>query len=122
MREEGFDFTFDPTACFTCKGQCCVGESGYIWVTPLEITALSKGLGLEREEFIKEYLLKVGYRYTIKEEPLNDGFKCVFYDTTKQMCSVYEQRPTQCRTFPFWDYFKTNIEELEKECPAICRL
>ncbi|NLO17741.1 MAG: YkgJ family cysteine cluster protein, partial [Arcobacter butzleri] len=27
--------------------------------------------------------------------------------------------PTQCRSFPFWDYFKDNITEVQKECPAI---
>ncbi|MFB1032365.1 MAG: YkgJ family cysteine cluster protein, partial [Aliarcobacter cryaerophilus] len=30
-----------------------------------------------------------------------------------------DYRPTQCRTFPFWEYFKNNEKEVYKECPAI---
>lgn len=32
---------------------------------------------------------------------------------------IYEVRPTQCRTFPFWDYFKTRVDELKLECPGV---
>ena len=36
--------------------------------------------------------------------------------------SIYDVRPNHCRTFPFWDYFKENEEEVYKECPAIRNL
>ena len=122
MKKDGFDFTFDPKACEECQGRCCIGESGCIWVAPAEITALANSLNLEREEFINKYLLKIGYRYSIKEEIFNDGFRCVFFDINKRQCSVYENRPTQCKTFPFWDYFKNKISEVEEECPGIYRV
>ena len=51
-----------------------------------------------------------------------DNYACVFFDLEKKCCSIYEARPTQCRTFPFWDYFKENKEEVFKECPAIKEL
>jgi len=122
IKKEGFSFAFNPKACDECKGRCCVGESGYIWVTPIEITALSKGLNIQRDEFINKYLLKIGYRYSIKEIIYNNGFRCIFFDTKNLQCSVYENRPTQCRTFPFWDYFKDNVREVEKECPGIYKV
>lgn len=122
IKQEGYDFAFDPEACQECKGRCCIGESGYIWVTPEEITALANGLNIQREKFINEYLLKIGYRYSIKEMIFDDGFRCVFFDTEKRMCSVYENRPTQCRTFPFWEHFKNNISEVEEECPGIYKV
>ena len=122
MKKEGFDFSFNPKACEKCKGRCCIGESGYIWVTPIEITALAKQLNIQSDEFINKYLLKIGYRYSIKEEAFNDGFRCVFFDPKKHLCSVYESRPQQCRTFPFWNHFKDNIREVEEECPGICKL
>ncbi|HIP29433.1 MAG TPA: YkgJ family cysteine cluster protein [Sulfurospirillum arcachonense] len=122
IKEEGFDFAFDAKACEECGGGCCIGESGYIWVTPTEIKVLSRNLKLKTDDFITKYLSKIGYRYSLKELEFNGGFKCVFFDIEKKMCSVYENRPKQCRTFPFWDHFKNNIREVEEECPGIYRL
>ncbi len=122
IKKDGFDFSFDVKACEVCGGRCCIGESGYIWVNQSEIIALSERLNLKRDEFINKYLSKIGYRYTLKELGFNGGFRCVFFDIEKKQCSVYEDRPTQCRTFPFWEYFKNNIREVEKECPGIYKL
>jgi len=122
MKKEGFAFAFDAKACEECGGRCCIGESGYIWVTPAEITALSESLNLQRDEFITKYLSKIGYRYSLKELDFNNGFRCIFFDIDKKQCNVYENRPSQCRTFPFWDHFKNNIREVEEECPGIYRL
>ena len=122
IKEEGFLFGFDPKACEECGGGCCIGESGYIWITPKEISALSKRLNLTTELFITKYLSKIGYRYSINEEKYHEGYRCVFFDTQKKQCSVYEDRPKQCRTFPFWDHFKNNISEVEEECPGIYKL
>lgn len=119
VTQEGFNFSFDPKACESCKGRCCIGESGYIWVNQNEIKTLANQLDIKVDEFINKYLLKIGYRYSIKEEIFNDGFRCVFFDTKKHLCSVYKSRPQQCRTFPFWNHFKENIREVEKECPGI---
>lgn len=119
MTQEGYNFSFNPKACEECGGRCCIGESGYIWVTPEEITKISEKLSLERDAFINKYLLKVGYRYSIKEVIHNDGFKCEFFDLKEKKCSIYEVRPNQCRTFPFWEHFKNNISEVKKECPGI---
>ena len=65
-------------------------------------------------------LFKAGYKYSIKERQISkDSYACVFFDLNKKQCSIYDVRPTQCRTFPFWEYFKNNIEEVKEECPAI---
>ncbi len=122
LKKDGFSFAFDSSACDECGGRCCIGESGYIWVKPSEIAELQKKLKLTKEEFITNYLSKIGYRYSLKELEYGDGFRCIFFDTVKKQCSVYDQRPTQCRTFPFWDHFKNNIREVEEECPGIYKL
>lgn len=122
MLQEGFNYAFDPKACQTCEGRCCIGESGYIWVSPEEIKAIAEKLSLKKEDFINTYLQKIRYRFTIKEVAYENGFGCVFFDRTKRMCTIYEVRPKQCRTFPFWDYFKENIDEVVAECPGIIRL
>ena len=123
IRKEGFDFAFDPKGCDTCAGNCCIGESGYIWINKSEIETLAKHLDMSIEDLAYKYLFKAGYKYSIKEKQLDkNNYACVFFDLEKKCCSIYEARPIQCRTFPFWDYFKENKEEVFKECPAIREL
>jgi len=119
IKKDGFSFNFNPKACEECGGKCCIGESGYIWVNPLEIDKIAKFLNLSTEDFKKTFLIKVGYKYSLKEKQFENGFACIFFDTINRNCSIYDVRPNQCRTFPFWDYFKTNISEVKKECPGI---
>lgn len=118
--KSGFEFSFDESACAACGGKCCTGESGNIFVSHDEIVNISNFLKLSQEEFRKKYLHKVGFKLSLNEVKYQDGFACVFFDTEQKNCSIYEQRPTQCRTFPFWEYFKTHKEELKKECMGVC--
>lgn len=118
--KSGFKFSFDESACAACGGKCCTGESGNIFVSHDEIVNISNFLKLSQEEFRKKYLHKVGFKLSLNEVKYQDGFACVFFDTEQKNCSIYEQRPTQCRTFPFWEYFKTHKEELKKECMGVC--
>ncbi len=120
IKKETYPYSFSPSACETCGGRCCTGESGYIWINKQEIFKLADYLKIEVEELGLKYLTKIGYRYSINEKKISqDNYACIFFDTQKKQCGVYEARPSQCRTFPFWDYFKTNIEEVKKECPGI---
>jgi len=119
MKEEGFDYSFNPNACETCQGRCCTGESGYIYVTKAEIQKISELLHLDVREFVSKYLFKKMYKYSIKEKQNGDSFECVFYDANSNGCTIYEARPLQCKTFPFWDYYKTRVDELKLECPGI---
>ena len=72
IKKNGYNFSFNPTACESCAGNCCIGESGYIWINIVEIEALSKYLGLTLDSFREKYLFKVGYKYSIKEVELAD--------------------------------------------------
>ncbi|RBQ31488.1 zinc/iron-chelating domain-containing protein [Arcobacter sp. FW59] len=120
IKKDGYDFAFKPSVCGICQGNCCIGESGYIWINKIEIENLSNYFKIDVEELKEKYLFKEGYKYSIKEVKLGkNSFACCFFDLSKRQCSIYEYRPVQCRTFPFWDYFKNNIEEVYKECPAI---
>jgi uncharacterized protein len=115
-----YPYKFDELKCAMCDGNCCIGESGYIWITKQEIEKLAKHLNISIEKLSQDYIFKVGYKYSIREKLIaKDNYACVFFDLTKKQCSIYDVRPTQCRTFPFWEYFKNNIEEVKEECPAI---
>ena len=123
IKKDGYDFAFNPKGCESCEGNCCIGESGNIWISRQEIEYLKNYLDITIEELASKYIEKRGYRYSIKERKLaENNYACVFFDLEKKQCGIYEARPIQCRTFPFWEYFKTNKEEVIKECPAIKEL
>ncbi len=66
-----------------------------------EIAALSDALGFDDvEKFEDKYVRKIGIRKSLVEFPNGD---CVFFDTDSRNCMVYEHRPRQCKTWPFWD-------------------
>jgi len=100
--EPNFDFTFNQSACKTCAGLCCIGESAYAWITPVEIERLADHLLISRNELYTRYLTKVNDDVTLNEVELDDGqFACIFFDLEKRNCSIYDVRPKQCRIFPF---------------------
>lgn len=119
MKEDGFSYAFNPSACEDCQARCCTGESGYIYVSKAEIKAIAKLLKMDERDFVQKYLFKKMYKYSIKERKNGDSYECIFYDAASNGCTIYDARPLQCRTFPFWDYYKTRIEELKLECPGI---
>jgi len=102
-----------------CQGKCCNGESGNIFVNSKEIMVISKFLGIETSRFIDEYLIKVSYKFSIKEIKTDKNYACIFFDKKTNKCSIYPVRPNQCRTFPFWSYFKDKPKEVARECPGI---
>ncbi len=105
---------------FKCTGcgECCTGAPGYVWVSPEEITALSARLNMSEEAFIKRYTRRIGSRISLIEHP--KSFDCVFLKEKK--CLVYEDRPSQCRTFPWWPENledKAAWEETARRCEGI---
>ena len=119
MRQDGYPYAFDPSACTGCGGRCCTGESGNIFVSAGEIEALAALLEMDAADFRGTYLEKRGYKFSLKERIVGLSHDCVFFDRETNGCAVYAARPTQCRTFPFWDYYKTRVDELKRECPGI---
>ncbi len=119
-RVEGFNFSFNSSACASCGGACCIGESGYIWVNYPEIEAIASYLNISIDSFAKEYLIRAKNRYSLKEFKVKElGYSCIFFDTENRVCKIYDVRPKQCRTFPFWGVYKSDTKELIKECPGV---
>jgi Fe-S-cluster containining protein len=56
-------------------------------------------IGLSIDEFERRFVRRVGSRLSLKERANGD---CVFYRPDAG-CSVYEHRPRQCRSWPFWE-------------------
>lgn len=120
LTEKGYNYSFTTSACESCGGACCTGETGYIWVKYPEIEAIANFSNLKVEEFAKTYLKKVKHRFSLRERKLDDNnYACIFFDNNKKQCTIYSVRPRQCRTFPFWETFKNNKEEVKRECPGV---
>ena len=86
---------FECTQC----GDCCSGSEGYVWVNQEEIDAMSQRIGMEPSAFEAGFVKRVGVRRTLKERP---GGDCVLLDEKTRKCTAYEERPRQCKTWPFW--------------------
>ncbi|MBI2809856.1 MAG: YkgJ family cysteine cluster protein [Candidatus Melainabacteria bacterium] len=102
---------------FKCTGcgKCCTGFPGTVWVSDEEIEALAKTLNISPEEFARKYTRRIGNRLSLKEHART--YSCVFLDGKK--CTVYDARPKQCRTFPWWSENLDSPEEW-KETASNC--
>ncbi len=86
---------------FTCTrcGNCCTGFSGTVEVNDAEVAALAVRLEVSEERFRREYTRTMSTGFvSLREKP---NYDCVFW-AKDHGCLVYEDRPTQCRTWPFW--------------------
>lgn len=106
--------------CAGCGG-CCTGAPGYVWLTDEEEKQIADFLGISLEEFEKTYTRMVyGLRRSLKEIPQNN-YDCVFFNSETKRCSIYDVRPAQCRTWPFWDSLlksKKDWDEASHSCPG----
>ncbi|MFO0013343.1 MAG: YkgJ family cysteine cluster protein [Planctomycetota bacterium] len=88
---------FECTGC----GNCCSGpQTGYVWVNDEDIQRIAAHLGApDADAFERQFVRKVRDRKSLVE--YSDG-DCIFLDPPTRRCMIYEVRPSQCRTWPFW--------------------
>ena len=113
---------FECTSC----GNCCTGPEGYVSFTDQEAEALAARLGLSVEAFLEKYTQETPEGRSLTERKTQFGLDCIFLDRDsvpgKALCSVYEDRPAQCRTWPFWQSNlknKNTWARAEKNCPGM---
>lgn len=111
--------------CLGC-GRCCAGpEEGYVWVTDDEIAAIAAFLGLSDKQMRRRYIRKAGRGQSLVEQKGSND--CIFLTPDNgdgRTCRIYEVRPVQCRTWPFWQSNIRNPEswaEAGMKCPGINR-
>ncbi len=107
---------------FTCAarcGLCCSGAPGFVWVTNAEIRAIAARLGLPLGAFGRRYLRHASGKVSLKERSNGD---CAFLQRPAMTCAIYDVRPTQCRTYPFWPEILRSRERWDSEadvCPGV---
>ncbi len=106
---------------FECQGsgKCCVsrGEYGFVYLTLEDRRALAKHFGLSTRAFSKAYCDKDENGYW-KVADFHES--CRFLQG--KQCGVYEARPVQCRTWPFWPEVmsaKAWAKEVAAFCPGV---
>lgn len=95
---------FECTMC----GACCTGPPGDVLFTDEEAAVMAAHLGISVGAFLERFTRPApdGAGRSLLEHETEHGLDCIFLDrrTTpgKAVCSLYEARPMQCRTFPWW--------------------
>jgi len=103
---------FECTGC----GACCKLGGGYVYPSLEDVGFAARHLDMTVNQFTAQYMELHEGQYVFR----NDGDNCIFYG--EKGCTIYEARPTQCRTFPFW---KANLKSqyrwklIEEECEGI---
>ncbi|MEX0774968.1 MAG: YkgJ family cysteine cluster protein [Phycisphaeraceae bacterium] len=92
---------------FTCTqcGNCCSGPPGYVWYDAAEEQAMADHLKLSIANFRQRYAIRHEGGWSLCEKLTPQGYDCIFLKRNgdgKGLCSIYEVRPKQCRTWPFW--------------------
>jgi len=87
--------------CAKCPGYCCSYDA--IVVTKRDIARLAKHFDLD-EETAKQRFTKVVDKEQVLRHQKDHvfGSVCMFFDTDKRRCTVYEARPGVCRAYPEW--------------------
>jgi Fe-S-cluster containining protein len=112
---------FSCTRCSTC----CRFESGFVFLSEKDTSVLTDALCMKFEDFIDTYCRWIPSmngidKLSLKEKSNKD---CIFWALEPNAgCLIYNSRPLQCRSFPFWSSIlnnKTNWALTAKSCPGM---
>ncbi len=114
--EKGLTFSCLPG----CR-YCCSVEPGFVFLSLDDISRLTEKTDTSLSDFIERYCVIVPMgdvkHISLKETPQND---CIFL--TEKGCGVYDARPVQCSTYPFWSHVLESRKTWDEEkqwCPGI---
>lgn len=107
-------------SCTRCS-RCCRLAPGYVFLTREDLTGLTQATGLPAREFLARYCREVDFnglrRVSLKEKP---NYDCILW--SESGCTVYDRRPYQCRSYPFWAAnldSRDSWEALRSSCPGV---
>ncbi|MDR1862849.1 MAG: YkgJ family cysteine cluster protein [Treponema sp.] len=122
---------YDAGLCFSCLrcSACCRYESGYVFLSRIDVAILAETLKMGYTEFMETYCRWISSgrradRLSLKEK---SNYDCIFWGSFRNSgqgggCGVYESRPLQCRAFPFWRSAldsEGDWKELAAGCPGM---
>jgi Fe-S-cluster containining protein len=109
---------------FSCRkcSDCCRLDPGYVFLSQQDADRLAFAAGLSYINFIEVYCRWVpcgdGRELLSLKEKTN--FDCILWGDGG--CGFYEERPLQCKTFPFWKSSLSNKDTWDSQastCPGM---
>ncbi|HKI49608.1 MAG TPA: YkgJ family cysteine cluster protein, partial [Desulfobacteria bacterium] len=108
--ESETDIEAKRTHCIRC-GECCLatGPSLQKADLPLFYNHVIDGTHLytiRKGELVRDNIhdeLKLTDQELLKFRDREEGKGCIFYDGNEKTCTIYGDRPSQCRAFGCWD-------------------
>ncbi|HEC61358.1 MAG TPA: YkgJ family cysteine cluster protein [bacterium] len=105
--------------CTRCS-RCCRHTPGYVFLSSNDLHRLAAATKRSRTAFLADYCREVGVngfrRISLKEK---SNFDCIFWED--EGCIVYESRPFQCASYPFWSAnldSQADWEDVKGDCPG----
>ncbi len=113
-KPKSFDVRFE---CVRDCSACCELSGGFVFLTEEEAETIASYLNLETNLFLQLFTIETEGQLILRD---GENEHCVFLE--EGVCMIYEVRPRQCRTYPFWpENMKTKAHwNLTKTiCPGI---
>jgi Fe-S-cluster containining protein len=101
---------FGCTGCHAC---CRGGHEGVVYATAAEVARIAAHLGMDERAFRRAHVVVRDGHDTIRLAANGD---CSLW---RDGCTVYEARPRQCRTYPFWPELLKTRAAWDREA-ALC--
>ena len=111
-------------SCARCS-YCCRHESGYVFLSVKDSLLLCSALNIDYQNFVSRYCRWIDSAYGKKKLSLKEkaNYDCIFWESDgKEGCSVYNARPLQCRSFPFWSSILASPlawKNASNDCPGM---
>jgi Fe-S-cluster containining protein len=86
------------TLCDSCNSKLCCTDFAEPILFPTDLEKLDK-IKKSGSDFVQEIMIETKSIKTLRTRTNSNA--CIFWDTEKKLCSIYENRPFDCRMFPF---------------------
>jgi Fe-S-cluster containining protein len=103
--------------CLADCSNCCETADSFVFLTDREADAIADFLKLDSEHFKEWFTRLVDDQLILKD---GEQGHCLFLE--EGQCLIYETRPAQCRSFPFWPEnmrSKARWRQTKEICPGI---
>ncbi|MBN1408373.1 MAG: YkgJ family cysteine cluster protein [Calditrichaceae bacterium] len=105
---------------FECQpdcANCCKLSNGFVFLTEKEALKIAENLAISEDEFLQYFTRIIDDQICLVN---GEDEHCVFLENHK--CNIYEVKPLQCRTYPFWPEnlkSKSRWQLTCNECPGV---
>ena len=104
--------------CTRCSA-CCRIDPGYVFLSLDDLRDIADFFNVSKRDVFKQHCREVdisGFKRISLREKSN--YDCIFWK--KAGCTIYEARPLQCKSFPFWSSNLVSKQTWENmSCPGI---